>query len=144
MNTAFYERTSEVIGVLPVPPEIQEQAGISPYNAAIQDPAVRAKKRHANLARLQNTRKPILPIHTPAERELFQHLMNNSPIYMSRPMRWNAAAQEWNQRANTRDDVYYKVCLPRGLSSIGRVLMLSSSWLSNCNYTIPNGSVTQM
>jgi hypothetical protein len=128
MNTNFYQRTKEVIGVLPIPLEVQTASGISPYVDHVYTAPSHSKApriRHGYLARLQNTRKAILPVHTPAERKLFRTLMQQNPKFSpsSRAQpNWDKAVPIWNRYADTEHDVYYKVTALTPLCVITRVI----------------------
>ncbi len=76
------------------------------------DTSSRKNQPHLYLARMQGTRKAILPVHTPAERDLFSKLMatNNAFNSPSTGPTWKLAVKVWNERADIESDVYYKVC----------------------------------
>lgn len=69
------------------------------------------KRPHLYLARMQGTRKAILPVHTPAERELFSKLMATNKAFnsLSTGPTWKLAVKVWNEHADVERDVYYKV-----------------------------------
>lgn len=70
-----------------------------------------SKQRHHFLAEMQGTRKPILPIHTPSEKQLFRHLMQESKEFNSKSTgpNWKEAVKVWNRHADETDDIFYKV-----------------------------------
>jgi len=100
VNGNYYVPTTEALGILPIPPEIRESSGMAPY---ISGPIVNlntGKKKkpqpHDFLAKMQGTRKPVLPIHTKAEKLMFRTLMScnrgfNPP---------NISEPPWNQAVN--------------------------------------------
>ena len=119
MNSNYYVPTTETLGILPIPQEIQESSGMAAY---ISGPIVNLKtgekkkvQRHNFLARMQNTRKPVLPVHTMAERLMFRTLISQNrefnPPNVSEPP-WNQAAKVWNASVDESDEtsgLYYKV-----------------------------------
>lgn len=116
INVNWYKRTSEVpVGVLQVPEKTRREFGLEDYLAPA--PGTKAP-RYDVLAEFQATRKAILPVHTPAEHSLYQSFMNrhSNGNHSTRAPNWTRMAKEWNAVANTRDGVYYKVCLCYTLS----------------------------
>ena len=117
LNTDFYQRTKEVIGVLPIPSDIQVSYGLSKFVESIHnsdDRSQSAKRpdRHLFLARLQGTRKAVLPVNTIAEKKLLQRLIQENDDFRpgsSGHPNWDSAVVVWNQYADTNDGVYYKV-----------------------------------
>jgi len=119
VNSNYYVPTTETLGILPIPQEIQESSGMAAY---ISGPIVNLKtgekkkvQRHNFLARMQNTRKPVLPVHTMAERLMFRTLISQNrefnPPNVSEPP-WNQAAKVWNASVDESDEtsgLYYKV-----------------------------------
>jgi hypothetical protein len=75
-------------------------------------PAADHKQKHHFLAKMQGTRKPLLPVHSPAERNLFRQLMNTSPEFNrpDGPPNWKQAVKLWNREADMTDGISYKVC----------------------------------
>lgn len=108
VNGNFYLPSTEVLGILPVPPEIQSTSGMTEYL-----PSLGTKWRHKFLAEMQGTNKAILPIHNHTEKELFRELMRTNTDFNSSggPSNWDRAARVWNSYANANDVVFYKVCL---------------------------------
>jgi len=76
VNGNLYLPTSEVLGVIPVPAHVRQASGMAEFS-----PTLDCKQRHGFLAELQRTRKPVLPIHTPTERNLFRTLMEQNPEF---------------------------------------------------------------
>jgi hypothetical protein len=109
VNGNLYLPTSETIGILPVPPELRAESKMADFNVNIDQ-----KQRHAYLASMQGTRKAILPVHTPAEHDLFNTLMKTNEAFTSRSAgpRWTECVRVWNRLADTRNDVFYKVRIP--------------------------------
>jgi hypothetical protein len=65
VNGNLYAPTSEVIGILPIPGQIREASEMAPYH-----PTTHRHQKHWFLTSMQNTRKPILPVHTKTEQHL--------------------------------------------------------------------------
>lgn len=108
MNGNLYLPTSETIGILPIPHELRIESGMTEFNANIDQ-----KGRHAYLASMQGTRKAILPVHTPAEHELFNNFMKRNEAFNSRSAgpQWKECVRVWNSWADTAENVFYKVNL---------------------------------
>ena len=106
VNGDLYLPTSEHIGILPVPHEIQQSSGMAAFN-----PNLDQNQSHTYLASMQGTHKPILPVHTPAEHNIFHLLMNTHPAFNTQSMGpvWKLAVKVWNEHADREDGVYYKV-----------------------------------
>jgi hypothetical protein len=122
----LYVPTSEVIGILPIPPNIRDESNMASYH----HPSDRHQK-HWFVASMQNTRKPVLPIHTTAEYQLFHSLKKSHPAFspQSGEPQWTEAVKEWNRQADQRNDVYYKVRI---------VLAIYSSLLNNAAFSSLN------
>jgi hypothetical protein len=107
VNTNLYTRTTEVLGILPIPTSIRTETGMAEYQ-----PAADHKQKHHFLAEMQGTRKPVLPVHSPAERNLFRQLMNTSLEFNQPdgPPNWKQAIKLWNRQADMTDGISYKVC----------------------------------
>ncbi|RDB16051.1 hypothetical protein Hypma_003473 [Hypsizygus marmoreus] len=98
-------RNFEVIGILPIPDDIQTSCGMAPFEASLD-----SKQQHHFLAHMHNTRKPVLPIHTVAERNLFSSLMREHEAFNvpSGVPRWKDAVKVWNRYADENVDIFYK------------------------------------
>ncbi|KAF9529747.1 hypothetical protein CPB83DRAFT_882672 [Crepidotus variabilis] len=108
VNGNLYLPTSEQLGILPVPDDVRTMSGMAEYD---HDPLRATKTRHQYLARMQGTHKAILPIHTPAEHDLFRSLMESNPAFNSEsagPI-WKLAVKAWNQIADKQDGIFYKL-----------------------------------
>lgn len=108
VNGNLYVPSSEVAGVLPIPLNVREATGMSPY-----DPTLATQLRSRNfLASMQFTRKPVLPVHSHAERDLFRLLIQEeksfNPPEGGNP-NWKKAVVVWNQHANAKVEISYKV-----------------------------------
>ena len=108
VNGNLYTPTTEVLGILPIPDDIRMNTAMLPFNASLD-----RQQKHKFLAEIQGTRKPILPVHTPAEKKLFRDLMNRNPAFspISGEPRWRDAVQVWNSIAERTDDISYKVII---------------------------------
>ena len=106
VNGNLYLPTSETIGILPVPSELRAESSMTEFNTNIDQ-----KRKHAYLASMQGTRKAILPVHTPAEHDLFTTFMKKNEAFNSRSAgpQWKECVRVWNTWADTTDDVFYKV-----------------------------------
>ena len=68
------------------------------------------KQRHHFLAEMQGTCKPVLPVHSTAERSLFWELMNTSPEFNRQGgPNWKKAVKVWNRHADVTAMISYKV-----------------------------------
>ncbi len=109
VNCDLYLPTSETLGILPVPPDIRAANGMAEFN-----PNLDCQRTHHYLAKMQGTHKAILPIHTPAEHELFHALMKSDQAFRasrSTGPNWKQCAKVWNSHADRSDGIYYKVTL---------------------------------
>lgn len=107
VNGNLYERTNEVAGVLPIPADIRGKSGMAQF-----EPSLHSKQRHRYLAALQGTRKPVLPVHSTAEKELFRDLMAKNPASFSTPSNIDNFVRLWNSHADQDKDISYKVRIP--------------------------------
>lgn len=118
VNGNYYVPTTETLGILPIPQEIRESSGMAAY---VSGPIInlntgekKKPQRHNFLAKMQGTRKPVLPIHTTAERLMFRSLISQNrefnPPNVSEPP-WNQAVKVWNASVDESDEtsLYYKV-----------------------------------
>ncbi len=107
VNTNLYKRTSEVFGILPIPDSIRTSSGMQQFISGVDDGS-----RHNYLARRLGTRKAVLPLHSAAEYSLFRTLMQEDPLFNPRDREpdWSKAVKVWNRRAETSQNIYYKVC----------------------------------
>ncbi|XP_006463087.1 hypothetical protein AGABI2DRAFT_152387 [Agaricus bisporus var. bisporus H97] len=107
VNGDLYVPTKEVIGILPIPDDVRTSSGMVSYRFALNE-----KQKHSFVARMQNTRRAVLPVHTPAEQQLYQKLMETNTVFSpkSGEPQWREAVVIWNQLADgTSDEVYYKL-----------------------------------
>ena len=105
-NGNLYLPTSETIGILAIPEELRAESRMSRF-----DPNIDSKQPHAYLAEKQHTRKAILPVHTPAEIDLFSTLMQEDDAFSSQSSgpRWSECVRSWNMKANEQNGIFYKV-----------------------------------
>ncbi|KAG6875210.1 hypothetical protein C0992_004756, partial [Termitomyces sp. T32_za158] len=106
VNGNLYQPTNEVAGVLPIPIDVQLQSAMGRYI-----PTLHSKQSHHFLASMQGTQKPVLPVHNHAERALFHELMTKDTGFndtVTGP-NWKLAVQLWNNAAETRDNISYKL-----------------------------------
>ncbi|KAJ6473082.1 hypothetical protein C8R45DRAFT_776206, partial [Mycena sanguinolenta] len=105
VNGNLYQKTQQTIGIIKIPQTICAPVKIQPYNEEAD-----SKQKQAYLAKMQGTRKPVLPVHTLAEKMLFNKLMRTSPAFQNCKTAISAAAAEiWNREAEKEQDVYYKL-----------------------------------
>ncbi|KAJ6456287.1 hypothetical protein C8R47DRAFT_1029405 [Mycena vitilis] len=105
INGNLYKKTEQSAGILQIPKSVRELAKIQPFNRETD-----SKQKQAYLAKMQGTRKPVLPVHTIAEKQLFAELMRTSPTFHKCSTSISLAAVEiWNQKAESTTDIYYKL-----------------------------------
>ncbi|KAG6835921.1 hypothetical protein H0H93_013330 [Arthromyces matolae] len=123
VNGNLYLQTNEVAGILPIPVAVQTQAAMGRYIASAH-----GKQPHYFLASMQGTRKPVLPVHNSQERKLFHDFMsgNNGFNHPTTGPNWDVAVQLWNNVAETRDKISYK--LPEQLK-----VYYNGDWKRNVN-----------
>lgn len=96
------------------------------------------KQRQHFLAKMQGTHKPVLPVHSPAERDLFRQLMTTEHEF-NKPNgpNWIEAVKIWNWHADRQTEITYKVySLP--YHSI-HISIKISSLQNSCKFTSING-----
>ncbi|KAG6818631.1 hypothetical protein H0H93_003310 [Arthromyces matolae] len=122
VNGNLYQKTSEEMGVSPIPEHIRNQAGMDEY-VDVTD----KKQKQSDLAKMQNTRYPVLPVHTVREKKLFGQLMMECEEFRTSTTSIKAAAVKiWNRHADPENDVYYK--LEEHLTSY-----FNGNWKENAN-----------
>ncbi|KAG6848087.1 hypothetical protein H0H93_003468 [Arthromyces matolae] len=122
VNGNLYQKTSEEMGVSPIPEHIRNQAGMAEY-VDVTD----KKQKQSDLAKMQNTRYPVLPVHTVREKKLFGQLMMECEEFrMSTSSIKAAAVKIWNRYADPENDIYYK--LEEHLTSY-----FNGNWKENAN-----------
>lgn len=107
VNGNLYTPTSESFGILPIPDDIRLSSGMAPFVPSTCD----SSQQHWFLASKQGTRKPILPVHTKEEHQLFKSLLKHDPSFTPQTgePNWRAAVKVWNSYADRTGNVYYKV-----------------------------------
>jgi hypothetical protein len=106
VNGNLYVPTTEVFGILAVPPDIRNQCGMQEFNELLD-----SKQPHHFLASKQGTRKPILPIHSSEEQRLFSKFMREDANFSgggNGPV-WQRAVKIWNRYADEHVGISYKV-----------------------------------
>jgi hypothetical protein len=109
VNGNLYLPTSEQLGILLVPDDVQLASGMAEFNLLSAD----KKQPHLYLAHMQGTQKAILLIHTTAEQDLFCELMKTNLAFGTQekgPI-WKLAIKVWNEYADRETGIFYKVCL---------------------------------
>ncbi len=105
VNGNLYEASTETIGILALPESLRHDNSMGRFNDELAD----KKQKHRYLAKMQGTRKAILPVHTEAEKRLFKKLMGEYAVFAGH--HWKKAAPIWNENAETQSDIFYKVLL---------------------------------
>ncbi|KAJ3571478.1 hypothetical protein NP233_g3729 [Leucocoprinus birnbaumii] len=107
VNGNLYVPTQERFGILPVPDDVCSQSGIDTYNEATDQ-----DQHFWFLASKQGTHKPILPVHTDREQQLFRSLLQTNPVFssVSSEPNWREGVRIWNRNyAACEGEVYYKL-----------------------------------
>jgi hypothetical protein len=71
VNGNLYTPTSEVLGILPIADDICSSSGMAEYIPALHRNEV--APQYQFLAELQGTWKPVLPVHTPVEKNCLRN-----------------------------------------------------------------------
>ncbi|KAG8932761.1 hypothetical protein FRC00_014144 [Tulasnella sp. 408] len=104
VNGTLYIPTAERFGILPLPPDVQNEMGMVPFSHTSD-----TSQKYHYLASQQNTRYAALPVHNAGEKRLFSLLMSENAEFNSPNPNWSSCAREWNRFANGTE-IYYKVC----------------------------------
>ncbi|KAJ7041882.1 hypothetical protein C8F04DRAFT_915894, partial [Mycena alexandri] len=97
--------TEQSAGIIQIPKSVRELVRIQPF-----DQETDSSQKQSYLAKMQGTRKPVLPVHTVAEKKLFTDLMRTSVTFQKCSTSISLPAAEiWNQKAEITADIYYKV-----------------------------------
>jgi hypothetical protein len=109
VNGNNFVRSTEVFGILPMPEQLRDNVGMTPYNPQF---AQEHKIHHQYLAMRQNTQFAVLPIHTKAERALFKLLLNEAQgVFTGRKEpNWPNLAARWSTHSDGIN-IFFKVCL---------------------------------
>ncbi len=105
VNGNDYEPAGEAFGIMPFDEDMRRHLDYLPFNSIV---ARELKYNHVYLAKRQGTRFAVLPVHTRAERDIFQLLIETSPLLKATQPNWTALAAEWSKHANGKT-IYYKV-----------------------------------
>jgi hypothetical protein len=101
-NGNLYMPTNEVSGILPIPDNVRVKSGMGEYQSLLH-----SNQPHYFLASIQGTRKPVLPIHSHEERNLFRQLIAENVAFAS--AQWETAVKIWNGYADEHKEISYKV-----------------------------------
>ncbi|KAF8166461.1 hypothetical protein K438DRAFT_1775139 [Mycena galopus ATCC 62051] len=105
VNGNLYKKTEQTAGIIQIPKSVRELVRIQPFN-----PETDSNQKQSYLAKMQGTRKPVLPVHTLAEKREFADLMRTSPTFQKCSTSISLAAVEiWNQKAESTTDIYHKL-----------------------------------
>ncbi|KAF8238191.1 hypothetical protein L208DRAFT_1355534 [Tricholoma matsutake] len=124
VNGNLYIPSNKVSGVLPIPDDIRVKSGMGEYQALLH-----LNQPQKFLASMQGTRKPILPIHSCEECNLFWQLVAENVFFCISPVGnsheilplWQLAKHlrmyfngDWKSQTNTKQTmaVTPKDCLP--------------------------------
>ena len=93
INGDLYVPAGETIGILPIPDSICASANIESYHE-IQD----GGKKHAYLAKQQETKHAVIAVHTVEEKKLFKRLMQEDPTFNQNngKLDWIQCTKVWN------------------------------------------------
>ncbi|KIK52649.1 hypothetical protein GYMLUDRAFT_179947, partial [Collybiopsis luxurians FD-317 M1] len=94
--------STEVFGILPIPEALREKSGMVQYNESIH-----RSQTHWYVASCQQTQRPIFPIYTPHEQELFRKLISSHTGSSEPP--WEQIVRSWNASANQDSMLSYKL-----------------------------------
>lgn len=107
VNGNLYQQTEQSVGIVKIPRSVCGPVEIQPYNEEIDS---KRTLKQQYLARMQGTRIAVLPVHTVAEKLLFNELMRTSPAFQSCKTAVSTAATAiWNREAESKPDIFYKV-----------------------------------
>lgn len=100
-------RSTEIFGILPVAKPTRTRLGLLDFHPGF---AEKKKTKHTYLAKKQNTRVAVLPIHTKAERWLFAFLVSDTHGLFSgrNEPNWEAVAVRWAGHSDGIT-IFYKV-----------------------------------
>lgn len=130
VNGNLYAQTTEVVGVLPVPPNIREISGMASF-----EPTIDFRQPHGHLASLQGTRKPILPVHSLQERQFFRALLNENKAFNSpNGPDFKQAVRAWNHEADKTPSIFYKV----------RIKILKHLLIDSHNFSASRTSISSL
>ncbi|KAJ7206804.1 hypothetical protein GGX14DRAFT_637030 [Mycena pura] len=105
VNGNLYRKSEQSVGIVKIPSSICSSVDIRPYHEGAD-----AKQKQAYLAKMQGTRKPVLPVHTLAEKRLFTELMRTVDEFQKCNTSISTPATLlWNRHAETAENVYYKL-----------------------------------
>ena len=107
VNGNQYVTSTEIFGILPLPEQTRNHLGLLDFHPIF---AKKHEIKYEYLARQQNTRVAVLPIHTKAERWLFAFLVSETHGLFSGPREpdWVAVATRWAGHADGKT-IFYKV-----------------------------------
>ncbi|KAJ7205539.1 hypothetical protein GGX14DRAFT_568874 [Mycena pura] len=105
VNGNLYRQSEQTVGIVRIPQSVCAMVDIHPFRESHD-----LKQKQVYLARMHGTRKPVLPVHTVAEKKLFTKLMLTSTSFQkSQTSISTEATIEWNRLAAENEDVYYKL-----------------------------------
>ncbi|KIK00659.1 hypothetical protein K443DRAFT_99931, partial [Laccaria amethystina LaAM-08-1] len=92
--------------ILPIPDTVRISSGMAMYV-----PLAGKDKKYQFLAKMQGTCKPVLPIHTTAEKQLFCQLITSNSSFspISGELKWQEAVKIWNSASDQTAEIYYKL-----------------------------------
>ncbi|KAJ7227493.1 hypothetical protein GGX14DRAFT_347896 [Mycena pura] len=107
INGNLYQQTEQSVGIVRIPKSVCAPVEIQLYNEEIDS---KRTQKQQYLARMQGTRIAVLPVHTVAEKLLFNELMRTSLAFQSCKSAVSTAATAiWNREAESKPDIFYKL-----------------------------------
>ncbi|KAJ6545861.1 hypothetical protein DFH09DRAFT_1321402 [Mycena vulgaris] len=106
VNGNLYRQSKQTVGIVQIPQSVCAMVDIHPFRESHN-----SKQKQSYLAKMHGTRKPVLPVHTVAEKKLFTKLMLTSASFQKCQTSISTEVTvEWNRLAAENEDIYYKVC----------------------------------
>jgi hypothetical protein len=102
INTREFQVAESTVGIAKLSDSLREQCGMEEYN---ENDWPKEKSQMQFMAKRLGTKKPILPVHTRQERNLFNKL---EPRYIIKKEVPDAMVKAWNEQASKTSGVYYK------------------------------------
>lgn len=104
INTQEFQVAESTVGIAKLSDKLREKCGMDEYNES-DWPKEKSQKQMQFMAKQLGTKKPILPVHTKQERNLFKKL---EPRYVFKTEIPDAMVKAWNVEASKTKGVYYK------------------------------------
>ncbi|KAG6818637.1 hypothetical protein H0H93_003273 [Arthromyces matolae] len=122
VNGNLYQKTKQAMGIMPITESVRVRSGMRDFVESTD-----RKQKQVYLAKMQGTCRPILPVHTAAEKKYFNKAMRDLVEFQTSTTKIKPSAVKiWNQQAEREDDIYYK--LEEHLTTY-----LNGKWQDNAN-----------